>query len=127
MIPEVFRKVTGKLYRTQNAILNGYERFKLSGESYPAIIRKTDATTEGIIYFDISATDFEKLDHFEGDLYKKVNAPVHAKNQQVVNVILYVLKDGNELLLSQQKWDKSAFIDFELKQFLETDSGFENG
>jgi len=127
MVPEIFLKVTGKQYRSREAILIGYERFKIIGQSYPAITLKAGACTEGIVYFDISEIHFHKLDLFEGNLYKKINSPVHMRDHQVVDAIVYVLNNGNESLLSKQKWDKNEFIQFELKKFLRTDSGFENG
>ena len=71
MIPEVMYAVTTREFRFKNAILRGYARFTVKGESYPGIIPVTDAVTEGIIYFDVDESSLARLDAFEGDLYQR--------------------------------------------------------
>ncbi|MBW2602750.1 MAG: gamma-glutamylcyclotransferase [Deltaproteobacteria bacterium] len=51
MLPRVMYAVTARKLRFVDAMLRGYARFTVKGESYPGIIPVTEAVTEGIIYF----------------------------------------------------------------------------
>ena len=85
MIPDVMYAVTTCEFRFIDAILRGYARFTVKGESYPGIIPVTDAVTEGIIYFDVDEPSLDVLDIFEGELYQRTTVRVEAQGEEMLN------------------------------------------
>jgi gamma-glutamylcyclotransferase (GGCT)/AIG2-like uncharacterized protein YtfP len=124
MIPEVMYAVTTREFRFKNAILRGYARFTVKGESYPGIIPATDAVTQGIIYLDVDELSLERLDTFEGDLYQRIPVPAEMDGGEIFNAEAYVIKPKFRSCLSSKKWNMKEFAQKHLAAFLETYSGF---
>ncbi len=116
--------VTTREFRFQNAILRGYARFTVKGESYPGIIPVTDAVTEGVIYFDVDESSLERLDAFEGDLYHRTSILAEMKGGEICNAEAYVIRSNFWNHLSSSEWNAKEFVQKHLKAFLETYSGF---
>ena len=124
MIPEVMYAVITREFRFKNAILRGYARFTVKGESYPGIIPATDSFTQGIIYFDVDELSLDRLDEFEGDLYQRIPIQVETKDKEVLNAETYVIKPRYRRCLSSNEWNLKEFAQKHLAAFLETYSGF---
>jgi len=125
MIPEVMHVVTTRELRNMDAILRGYARFTVKGESYPGIIPVTDAVTRGIVYFDVDELSLERLDAFEGDLYERTPILAEIKEGGILNAEAYVIKRQFGDYLSSKEWSAKEFVQKYLKAFLETYSGFQ--
>ncbi|MDH3573396.1 MAG: gamma-glutamylcyclotransferase [Desulfobacteraceae bacterium] len=125
MIPEVMYAVTTRMLRSKNAILRGYARFTVKGESYPGIIPATDAVTEGIIYFDVDELSLKRLDAFEGDLYRCTPVRVETEKEEMLNAETYVIRPEYRGYLSSKEWNVKEFVQKHLKAFLEIYSGFQ--
>jgi len=117
--------VTAREFRSKKAILRGYARFMVKGESYPGIIPVTDAVTEGIIYFDVDESSLERLDAFEGDLYQRTPIMAEIKGGEICNAEAYVIRSNFWNHLSSSEWNAKEFVQKYLKAFLETYSGFQ--
>ena len=125
MIPEVMYAVTTREFRFKNAMLRGYVRFTVKGESYPGIIPVTDAATEGIIYFDVDKLSLARLDAFEGDLYQRTPVRVEMEKDEILNAETYVIKPEYRGYLSSKEWNVKEFNQKHLGAFLETYQGFQ--
>lgn len=124
MIPEVMYAVTTREFRFDNAILRGYARFTVKGESYPGIIPVTDTVTEGIIYFGVDELSLKRLDAFEGDLYQRTPILAEIEGGDKFNAQAYVVKPKFRNHLSSLEWNAIEFTQKHLEAFLETYSGF---
>jgi gamma-glutamylcyclotransferase (GGCT)/AIG2-like uncharacterized protein YtfP len=124
MIHEVMYAVTTREFRFKNAILRGYARFTVKGESYPGIIPVTDAVTEGVIYFDVDELSLARLDAFEGNLYQRKPIRVETKEREIRDAETYVIKPEYRGCLSSKEWNVKEFNQKHLEAFLETYSGF---
>jgi gamma-glutamylcyclotransferase (GGCT)/AIG2-like uncharacterized protein YtfP len=124
MIPEVMVAVTTRKFRSIDAILKGYTRFTVKGESFPGITPETGAITEGIIYFDVDEWSLERLDAFEGDLYQRIQIMAETKEKEILSADAYVIKPKFRSYLSSIEWNMKEFAQKHLKTFLETYSGF---
>jgi len=124
MISDVMYAVTAREFRFKNAILRGYARFTVKGESYPGIIPASDAVTEGVVYFDVDESSLERLDAFEGDLYQRIPILVENKGKGMISAEAYVIKPQFSGYLSSKEWNAKEFVQKHLKAFLETYSGF---
>jgi len=116
--------VTTREFRFKDAILRGYARFTVKGESYPGIIPATDAVTEGVIYFDVDESSLERLDAFEGDLYQRTPIMAEMEGGEILNAEAYVVKPKFRNHLSSSEWNMKEFAQKHLEAFLETFSGF---
>jgi gamma-glutamylcyclotransferase (GGCT)/AIG2-like uncharacterized protein YtfP len=125
LIPDVMYAVTTREFRFKDAILRGYARFTVKGESYPGIIPVTDAITQGIIYFDVDESSLERLDAFEGDLYRRTPILAEIKGGETFNAKAYVIKPQFSGYLSSKEWNVKEFTQKHLEAFLETYSGFQ--
>ena len=124
MIHEVMYAVATREFRFKNAILRGYARFTVKGESYPGIIPVTDAVTEGVIYFDVDELSLARLDAFEGNLYQRKPIRVETKEREIRDAETYVIKPEYRGCLSSKEWNVKEFNQKHLEAFLETYSGF---
>jgi gamma-glutamylcyclotransferase (GGCT)/AIG2-like uncharacterized protein YtfP len=126
MIPSVMYAVTVRKFRFIDAILRGYARYTVKGESYPGIIPVTDRVTEGIIYFDVDKWSLERLDAFEGDLYQRTRILAETERGEMHSAETYAIKPEYRDCLSAKKWDVKEFSQKDLESFLENYSGFQN-
>lgn len=118
MIPAVMYAVTARHFRFKKAVLQGYARFAVRGESYPGIIPQADAITEGIIYLNVDEQSLERLDTFEGELYQRTPVQVATEAAEILNTVTYVIKPEYWRLLSSKTWDVKEFIQKDLTEFL---------
>jgi gamma-glutamylcyclotransferase (GGCT)/AIG2-like uncharacterized protein YtfP len=125
MIPSVMHAVTVRRFRFIDAILRGYARYTVKGESYPGIIPATDTVTEGILYFDVDELSLERLNAFEGDLYQRTPILAETEKGEIFNAETYAIKTKYRDCLSSKKWNVKEFSQNHLEAFLETYSGFQ--
>jgi len=125
MIPEVMVAVTTHKFRSVNAILKGYARFTVKGESYPGITPEPGAITEGIIYFDVDEWSLERLNEFEGNLYQRIQILAETDEKEILSADAYVIKPKFRSHLSSIEWNMKEFAQKHLKTFLETYTGFQ--
>jgi len=117
--------VTTRKFRFTGATLRGYARFTVKGESYPGIVPRTDAATEGVIYFDVDELSLERLDEFEGDLYQRTPVLAEMERGGISDAEAYVIKPKFRDHLSLTEWNVVEFTQKHLEAFLETYSGFQ--
>lgn len=125
MIPAVMNAVTDRQFRFVEAILTGYARYTVKGETYPGIIPETDAVTKGILCFDVDELSLERLDAFEGDLYQRTLILAETEKGEMFSAETYAVKPEFRDCLSLRKWNVKEFAQNHLKKFLESDSGFQ--
>ena len=124
MIPSIMYAVTGRKFRLVDAILRGYARYTVKGESYPGIVPAADAVTEGIIYLDVDELSLKQLDEFEGDLYQRAPIPAETEKGEIFNAESYIIKPRYRNYLSSMEWNIKEFSQNHLEAFLKTYSGF---
>jgi gamma-glutamylcyclotransferase (GGCT)/AIG2-like uncharacterized protein YtfP len=72
MFERVWTVVVAGTYRKTNARLLGYQRRKIRGEAYPALVPgAADDQVDGVVYLDVGQRDAVRLDRFEGAFYSK--------------------------------------------------------
>ena len=77
MFPAVWQRVVEGAYESREATVHGFQRLRIHGEHYPALIVNPNAgPLAGRVYFDVSASDIARLDHFESSHYARVSVAV---------------------------------------------------
>ncbi|HEC94299.1 MAG TPA: gamma-glutamylcyclotransferase [Candidatus Kaiserbacteria bacterium] len=92
---EVVFALLGKNFNTQDAVLEGFRRYKIFDDSvprkYPAICESSNDKVAGKVLFDVDEESLKVLDFFEGKEYKRKKFPV--------------LLDGREISVFTYVWD----------------------
>ena len=125
-IPSVMYAVTDRRFRSIDAVIRGYARYSVKGESYPGIIAATNAVTDGIVYLNVDELSLKRLDEFEGDLYQRMLIPAETSKGEIYDVETYVIKPEYHGCLSSKEWHLGEFSQNHLAAFLKTYSGFQN-
>jgi hypothetical protein len=115
MFPQVWQQVARGLYHSTEAVLGGFARYAVLGETYPGITMHPRCSVTGLLYFDVDEHDVAALDAFEGQDYQRIQiagqvAPAYA---EIVETYIYT----NVNKLTEEPWHPEAF---QPQQFLET-------
>ena len=106
--------------------LKGYERRALKDKSYPGLKKKAAASVRGVVYFDVSAGAWEKLDRFEGDRYEREEVAVLLDNGSTASAWVYVTAPAFLFELSADDWDYEEFRRRGKAVFKELYEGFDD-
>lgn len=124
MFDGVWSRIVQHRYEKQAAVLSGYRRLAVKGESYPGLVKSFNNSVEGVIYLDVTAQDIKRLDRFEGEFYKKIPVMVTSETGLVLNAEVYLFNRRNKNLLSNTPWDPLRFHTHHLRQFITKYRGF---
>lgn len=117
MDADIMGRVTGSAYQSQEATLQEYSRRTVRGEVYPAIIKQSGCSVDGVVYFNISLVDIERLDKFEGSLYERIEVEVIFNNGERVSSHTYVISTKSAHQLSNDNWSYDNFLAKHKNQF----------
>lgn len=124
MFPQVWSSVVRGDYRQQPARLHGHQRRCIKGETYPAAIAASATDSiDGELYMNINPEDMQRLDRFEGDDYRKIEAPVVLMDNSVVMAAVYLYRHHERV--TPQDWDVQWFRHEGIRLFLAEYGGFE--
>ncbi len=126
MCRDIMFKVAGCRLGFSQATLTNFLRSKIRDEEYPGIVPQRGSVVTGIIYFDLSAESINRLDIFEGELYRRQKVEVITENNSSVAAMTYVIKPRYEDLLTGEEWSFSEFLAIGKKKFEESYTGFQD-
>ena len=128
MFDQIWRRVVAGDYQKTTAVLKGYDRKRVRGESYPVIYPSAiHSQVPGIVYFNVSAADLEKLDIFEGEYYDRKNALVATHEGKKISAAVYVLREEFYPIISFEDWDAAHFEKVDMQRFIDSYIGFVDG
>jgi len=107
MFPAVWQRVVRGDYRALPAMLPGYARYEVMGETYPGMVRQSGSAVNGMLYLDVDDADLLTLDAFEGSEYRRDVVNVSVTAEQNLTAVTYVFT-ANERLTTQP-WDPESF------------------
>jgi hypothetical protein len=130
--------------RTRPALLPSYQRHKVRGADYPAILPSSTSTSSvrGTLVEGLTEGDVWRLDVFEGDEYERVGVKVRVLKPDGKEGNAGVDEEGEEVeaetyvwiagasRLEPEEWDFSEFVRDKMKRWVgreaaETDEGFQ--
>jgi gamma-glutamylcyclotransferase (GGCT)/AIG2-like uncharacterized protein YtfP len=116
MFPAVIQCVVGRVPTSRPAIILGYRRLEVTGESFPGLIEGDGASIEGLLYFDLAKNEWERLTAFEDDFYDLAEVTVISA-QETVEALAYIVPPARKSILSEKAWDPEDFRRNHLVQF----------
>ena len=121
MFPELVYALTGKNFRSEDAHIENYIRYKVitsnSYEEYPAIIENSGSNVNGKLLYDIDDESLKIIDFYEGDEYKRVTRPISLSDKTPIEAFVYVW-NFKYPLVKQVGWHKAFFKNHHLKYYL---------
>ena len=124
MVPTVMRAVTGRDFTAQAACLRNYARFRVKDALYPGIVAKRHGMIDGMVYLGLDHSAVQRLDVFEGGLYRRIQVCVETKSGEFISAETYVVKPGYRYRLTSTPWNQEEFESKHLDEFLSRYTGF---
>ena len=109
--------MTGPDPDTQQALLSGYARFRISGEAYPGIVERIGARTEGVLIAGIGERLWLQLDGFEGEYYERRSVRVRT-DDGFAEAQTYVISPTWRHLLSDEAWSPEWFREHHMSAYV---------
>jgi gamma-glutamylcyclotransferase (GGCT)/AIG2-like uncharacterized protein YtfP len=110
MCEDIMRDVAGCLPAHAPATLKGYRRWTVKGEQYPGLAPDPEGRVEGVLYRDVSASAWERLDRFEGEMYARRMVLVELDDGRTVDAEAYIVKPECAGRLEDSEWDLAEFL-----------------
>lgn len=125
MFERVWTVVVAGTYRKTNARLFGYQRRKIRGEAYPALVPGTAGDrVDGVVYLDVGQRDAARLDRFEGSYYSKKREICSLPDGSRISTWVYVFKEKFADLVEPQTWDPEWFEKKAIHTFMAAYQGY---
>lgn len=118
-IPKVFERVTGRVQPGIPARLEGYRRYPLKGLSYPAILPESGASVEGLVYSDLDAAIWARLDAFEDSFYLRIPVEVSVSSGERLRAQTYGLRPDSRNRIRAGVWSLDTMAPADLDALLE--------
>jgi gamma-glutamylcyclotransferase (GGCT)/AIG2-like uncharacterized protein YtfP len=103
------------------ALLKGYKRVKISFNNhilfYPALIPCPESQCDGLLFFDLTDSDWEKLDAYEGEMYERIFVTVETNNE-TIKAYTYRWNYPDEYSLLDEEWNPQSISEVDLRRFI---------
>ena len=117
----VLDRVLGRRPSMCWAAAPGFSARKMPGVIWPGMIERENTVTGGILLLDLSASELEILDRYEGEPYRRAELSVVDDRGRVVEAFAYLVGDSE---VTDEEWSSRWFYDEQLDRFLaELDGG----
>jgi len=123
-IPEVFAAVTGQQVQGLPSRVEGYARYRLKGLSYPGLLAEPSSMTHGILYPDLNAESWMRLDQFEDNFYRREILEVWCQELGAVRAEGYVIPPGESRRIEWCEWSLEEFRCKHLADFMRRRDGW---
>lgn len=110
MCADIMQEVSGTLPKHRRGVLAGYARFRVRGQAYPGLIQREGHRVDGVVYLDVPAPAFERLDRFEGEMYARRTVSIDMECGGRLTAETYVIRPEYIDRLEDVEWDFSEFL-----------------
>ncbi len=107
------------------ARLEGFRRAPVLGAEYPGMVPAAGGLVEGVLYLDLPATAWPRLDAFEGDEYCRSAVEVELADGRRLTAWAYVFKPEYAARLGEGEWDFARFLETGKARFEALYMGFD--
>lgn len=125
MCEDIMRSVAGPCESLGEASLLNHRRLAVKGEHYPGMIQAPGFSVQGRVYQGISATGLQRLDRFEGDMYRRIEVQVELVDGSRMVVFTYLFRDACRDRLAPREWHLQEFLKRGKRDFTASYMGFD--
>lgn len=105
MNPEVWVRVTGRTFRCAAATLQSYAVRRLHGHDFPGILPVPGQSARGLVYFDLDADTFARLDAYEDDFYQRTVLTVELCGSGTAEEAgVYLIQPAFHTIVAPEPW-----------------------
>jgi gamma-glutamylcyclotransferase (GGCT)/AIG2-like uncharacterized protein YtfP len=115
---EVLELILDRIPPKDLAQLQGFQRMKVIREVFPAIRPEDNGSVTGLLLKELSDTEIESLDAYEGAFYEKQSVIVTSIDGVSHQCQTYICKPGYYDLLSDEPWSNEEFRENYLERFI---------
>lgn len=126
MDQEIMFRVAGGGFGFKSAVLNDYVRRTVRGEVYPGIVARKGESVQGVVYFGLTAAAVDRLDRFEGNLYRRSGVVVNAGHGAAIEAQAYIIENRFVYRLSESEWHFEAFQKHAKNRFQTSYAGYKD-
>jgi len=110
MCDDIMLEVSGCRLSHVPGTLKDYSRRSVIGEHYPAIVPDEKGLVEGVIYWNVPNSAWDRLDRFEGEMYARQTVQIELNDGETVHAETYVVQLAFLDRLNQSDWDVADFL-----------------
>jgi gamma-glutamylcyclotransferase (GGCT)/AIG2-like uncharacterized protein YtfP len=119
MCEDIMREVAGCRLPNVRGKLRGYSRRIVKGELYPALVQDEAGQVSGLVFRDVPPAAWERLDRFEGEMYRRQSVQVELADSKLLQAAAYVVRPEFLGHLDLSDWDFDRFLRSGKKRFLQ--------
>ncbi len=117
MFADIMTAVTGGRYESASAVLHHYRRLTIRNEVYPGIQPHQGATVTGTVYLNLDEEAWQRLDLFEGRMYRRETIEVEFAGGTGAMAQTYVVRPEFYYRLGPNEWSPTEFQHSGKKRF----------
>ena len=125
MFADIMTSVTGRHYRSASAVLHNYRRLTVHNEDYPGILPHKGAAVSGMVYFNLEKEAWQRLDLFEGRMYRRETIEVALADKTEAIAQAYIVRPEYAYRLGPDEWSAAEFRRFGKKRFQTRYQGYD--
>jgi len=124
LVPELQRRVTGRMFAAVPARVVGFARRRVRDETYPSLVSAAGAWVDGALLRGVDDGALARLDAYEGDAYERIAVRVRVSDGTSVDAWLWLLRAAERQRISDEPWDFATFVAQDLRRFESEYEGF---
>jgi gamma-glutamylcyclotransferase (GGCT)/AIG2-like uncharacterized protein YtfP len=110
MCEDIMQEVSGCLPEHRRGVLEGYTRLRVREHVYPGLLQRTGNRVDGVVYLNVPASAYERLDRFEGEMYTRRTVSIDIDGGGRLTAETYVMRPEQVDRLEEAEWDFSEFL-----------------
>ena len=104
------QEASGCLPEHRRGVLEGYTRLGVRDHVYPGLLQRESNRVDGVVYLDVPASAYERLDRFEGEMYARLTVSIEMDSGGQLTAETYIVRPEYVDGLEEAEWDFSEFL-----------------
>lgn len=125
MWADIMASVCGRAFTGEPATLAGHRRHPVRGEDHPGLLPAPGGLVPGVLYRDVDAAAWARLDAFEGEAYERAGVVVTLADGSELPAQVYRYRADCAQALLPGDWSVEAFEREGRQRFIARYVGFE--
>lgn len=126
MSEDIMSAVAGVRAAHCSATLDGYCRHPVIGAEYSGMVACAGHQVRGVLYLDLPAAAWQRLDRFEGEEYERRVVEVALAEGTVARAWTYIFRAELPARLGEGDWDFARFLREGKRRFVSGYAGFDS-
>jgi gamma-glutamylcyclotransferase (GGCT)/AIG2-like uncharacterized protein YtfP len=110
MCEDIMQEVSGFLPDYRPEVLKGYIRLRVKGHVYPGLLQREAHQVDGVLYQNVPASAWDRLDRFEGEMYARRTVSIEMDSGGRLAAETYIVRPEYVDRLEEAEWDFSEFL-----------------